>query len=107
MKPHSCCPTVHYKNKQASSLWFLKDHHCASVIDNRDITPAQIRLNKRLRFNNNINYLQAYQVKQALLVKIKGHKANCFAQFLAFLEHIANTNKRSLEKMEFDETRHF
>src|SRR5580700_6030160 len=59
MKSHSCCPTVHYKNKQASSLWYLKDYHCASVVDNRDITPAQIQSNKRLQFNNNISYLQA------------------------------------------------
>jgi hypothetical protein len=40
MKPHTCCPTIHYKNKQASAIWFLKDHYCASVVDNRDITPA-------------------------------------------------------------------
>jgi hypothetical protein len=85
IKPHSCCPTVHYKNKQASSLWYLKDHHRASVVDNRDITPAQIRSDERLRFNNNINYIQAYRVKQALLVEIEGHEADCFAQFPAYL----------------------
>jgi hypothetical protein len=108
MKPHSCCPTVHYKNKQASSLWYLKDHHRGSVIDNRDITPAQIRSNERLRFNNNINYLQAYRVKQALLVEIEGHEADCFAQFPAYLQHMADTDNRSLGKLEYDEeTRHF
>jgi hypothetical protein len=108
MKLHSCCPTVHYKNKQASLLWFLKDYHCASVIDNCDITPAQIQSNKRLRFNNEINYLQAYRVKQALLVEIKGYEADCFARFLAYLQHMANTNDRSLGKLEYNnETRHF
>ena len=40
MKLYTCCLTVHYKNKQTSAIWFLKDHHCASVIDNCDITPA-------------------------------------------------------------------
>jgi hypothetical protein len=85
MKPHTCCLTVHYKNKQASAIWFLKDHHCASVVDNRHITPAQIQSNKRLRFYNNISYMQAYRVKQALLVEIEGHEADCFAQFPAFL----------------------
>jgi hypothetical protein len=79
MKPHTCCPTVHYKNKQASAIWFLKDHHRASVVDNRHITPAQIQSDKRLRFHNNISYLQAYRVKQALLVEIEGHEADCFA----------------------------
>jgi len=57
MKPHSCCPIVYYKNKQASSLWFLKDHYPASVVDNCDITPAQIQSNERLQFHNEINYL--------------------------------------------------
>ena len=48
MKPHTYRPTVYYKNKQALAIWFLKDHHCASVVDNCDITPAQIQSNKRL-----------------------------------------------------------
>ena len=43
MIPHSCSPAVHYKNKQSSAKWFLKDHHRPSVIDDRDITPAQIQ----------------------------------------------------------------
>jgi hypothetical protein len=60
MKLHTCCLTIHYKNKQASAIWFLKDYYCASVVDNRDITPAQIQSNKRLRFYNNISYMQAY-----------------------------------------------
>ena len=48
MKPHTCRPTVHYKNKQASAIWFLKDHHRTFVVDNYDITPAQIQSNERL-----------------------------------------------------------
>jgi hypothetical protein len=108
MKPHSCCPTVHYKNKQASSLWFLKDHHRASVIDNCDITPAQIRSDERLRFHNEINYLQAYRVKQALLVEIEGHKADCFTRFPAYLQYMADTDDGSLRKLEYNkETKHF
>jgi hypothetical protein len=42
LKPHTCSPTVYYKNRQSLSMWFLRDHHCASVVDNHDITPAQI-----------------------------------------------------------------
>ena len=79
MKLYTCCPTVYYKNKQTSAIWFLKDYHYASVVDNCDITLAQIQSNKQLRFNNNISYMQAYRAKQSLLVKIKGHKADCFA----------------------------
>src|SRR6266487_4615219 len=39
---HCCRPTVHYKNKQSSSLWFLKEHYHATVLDNRNITAKQI-----------------------------------------------------------------
>jgi len=71
MKLYTCCPIVHYKNKQTSAIWFLKDHYRASVVDNHDITPAQMQSNERLRFNNNISYMQVYQVKQSLLVDLK------------------------------------
>jgi MuDR family transposase len=40
MVPYSCSPAVHYKNKQSSAKWFLKDHHCPSVINDKDITLA-------------------------------------------------------------------
>jgi hypothetical protein len=92
LKPHTCSPTVYYKNRQSSSMWFLRDHHYASVVDNRDITPAQIQSDKRLRFNNHISYMQAYRVKQALLVEIEGYEADCFARFPAYLQHIADTD---------------
>jgi hypothetical protein len=76
---HSYSPTTHYQNKQLSSLWFLKDHHQASIIDNRTLTPAQIQSYKRLRFNNTISYRQAHRLKQALLDEINGQEADCFA----------------------------
>jgi hypothetical protein len=103
MKPHTCCPTVYYKNKQASAIWFLKDYHCASVVDNCDVTLAQIQSNERLRFYNNISYMQAYWVKQALLVKIEGYEADCFARFLAFLQHIADIDKGSQGRLVYNE----
>ena len=86
--PHSCSPANHYKNKQSSAIWFLKDHHRASLVDNRALTPAQIQSNKRLRFSNTISYLQAFRLKQALLNKIKGQEADCFAQFPAYMERL-------------------
>ena len=39
---HTCIPATHYKCKPAHSMWYLKEHHRASIIENRDITPAQI-----------------------------------------------------------------
>jgi hypothetical protein len=69
--PHSCSPTIHYKNKQSSALWFLKDHHRSAVIDNRDITLAQIQSDERLRFGNKISYRQTHHLKEALLAEIE------------------------------------
>jgi hypothetical protein len=43
--------------------------------------------------------MQAYRVKQALLVEIEGHKANYFAQFLVYLQHIPNANDGSLSHL--------
>ena len=57
MLPHTCTPATHYKSKPVHSMWYLKEHHRASIIDNRDITPAQIRSNERLRFSNQISYM--------------------------------------------------
>jgi uncharacterized protein (DUF2344 family) len=62
ISPHCCRPTVHYKNKQSSSLWFLKEHHRAKVLDNRNITAKQIQSNERLQHTNNISYRQALRI---------------------------------------------
>jgi hypothetical protein len=59
-KPYTCSPAVHYDNRQAHSVSYLIEHHCASIIDNRKITVAQIRSNERLLFNNEIGYMPAY-----------------------------------------------
>jgi hypothetical protein len=79
LKPHTCSPATYYKNRHLNSVWYLKEHYCAPVIENRFITPNQLRANKRLQYNNHINYLQAYRVKQALLEEIEGKEADCFA----------------------------
>jgi hypothetical protein len=42
ISPHCCRPTVHYKNKQSSPLWFLKEHHRATMLANRNITAKEI-----------------------------------------------------------------
>jgi hypothetical protein len=38
--PYSCSSASHYKNKQSAALWFLKDHHKASLVNDRTLTPA-------------------------------------------------------------------
>jgi hypothetical protein len=47
--------------------------------------------------------MQAYRVKQALLVEIEGHEADCFARFLGYLQHMADTDDRSLSRLSYDE----
>jgi hypothetical protein len=47
--------------------------------------------------------MQAYRVKQALLVEIEGHKADCFARFLAYLQHIADTNDGFVGRLLYNE----
>jgi hypothetical protein len=47
--------------------------------------------------------MQAYRVKQSLLVEIEGYKADCFARFPAYLQHIANTNNGSLSCLLYNE----
>jgi hypothetical protein len=32
LSAYSCSPATYYKNKQSSSLWFLKDYHQASLL---------------------------------------------------------------------------
>jgi hypothetical protein len=64
----------------------LKSHHRASVIDNRNITPATIRSNERLQYSNNISYMQAWRTIQAFLQEIDGDESDCFAKFPAYIK---------------------
>jgi hypothetical protein len=86
--PYTCGILTHYKFRPSYSIWYLKQHHRALVIDNRNITLAQIRSNKRLWFYNDISYRQAYWVKQALLVKIKGFERDCFTKFPVYIHRL-------------------
>jgi len=47
--------------------------------------------------------MQAYRVKQSLLVEIEGYEADCFAQFPAYLQHIADTDNGSLSRLSYNE----
>jgi len=39
---HTCTPATHYISRPAHSIWYLKGYHQALIINNQDITPAQI-----------------------------------------------------------------
>jgi hypothetical protein len=46
--PYTCGLLTYYKFRPSYSIWYLKQHHRALVINNRNITPTQIRSDKRL-----------------------------------------------------------
>ena len=104
---HSCSPTIYYKNKQSSALWYLKDHHRASLVNDRTLTPAQIQAIERLRFSNTINYLQAHRLKQTLLDKIKSNKADCFALFLVYIQRLEDSDPLNQALFVIDKQDHF
>lgn len=105
--PHSCSPAIHYKNKQSSALWFLKDHHRASLVHDRTLTPAQIQVTERLRFSNTINYRQAHRLKQALLDEIEGNEADCFALFPIYMQRLEDSDSLNQAVLIADEQDHF
>jgi hypothetical protein len=105
--PHSCSPANHYKNKQSSALWFLKDHHRASLVNDRTLTPAQIQSYKRLRFSNTISYRQAHRLKQALLDEIEGKEADCFAKFPAYIEQLVALDPKNQSALAIDKEDRF
>jgi zinc finger SWIM domain-containing protein 3 len=99
---HTCIPATHYNSRPAHSIWYLKDHHRASVIDNRDIIPAQIQSDERLRFSNSISYQQAWRVKQALLEEIERLEADCFAQFPVYLQRLSDADQHNMSQIKWD-----
>jgi hypothetical protein len=85
-KLHTCGPATHYNSRHAHSVSYLVKHHRALIIDNRNISSAQIRSNERLQYNNEISYQQAYCTVQAVLIKMYSEEAKSFAKFPALAE---------------------
>ena len=104
---YSCSPTIYYKNKQSSALWYLKDHHRASLVNDRTLTPAQIQATERLRFSNTINYLQAHRLKQTLLDEIKSNEADYFVLFSAYIQRLKDSDPLNQALLITDEQDHF
>jgi MuDR family transposase len=81
MQPHSCNPTGHSRASNTNSLEYLIPHHRATIRDDPAISAKQIQSAERLRYFNNIPYLQAYRVKQAVLIEMWGNESESFALF--------------------------
>jgi hypothetical protein len=92
-KPHSCSPAIYYKSWQSQSTKYLMNHHCAAVIDNRNITAKQIQSNERLQYNNTISYQQAYRTIRAIIQEIDGDEAECFSKIPAYLQRYVEADQ--------------
>ena len=101
--PHSCSPIIHYKNKQSSALWYLKDYYRASLVNDRTLTLAQIQATELLRFNNTISYLQAHRLKQELLDEVEGNEADCFTLFLVYIQRLEDSDPLNQALLAIDE----
>ena len=64
----------------------------------------QIQSDERLRFSNEISYQQAWRVKQALLVELEGHEADCFALFPAYLQRLLEADQNNVSQITYDDS---
>jgi hypothetical protein len=90
-----------------SKVVYLALYHQAAVIDNCNITVAQIRSNKRPQFSNIITYQQAYQTIKAIQGEIDSDKAESFVQFPVFAEHYTAADIDNICKLEVDNNSYF
>lgn len=81
LQPHTCNPTSHSRASNTNSTEYLLPHHRAAIRDNPAISAKQIQSAERLQYFNNIPYLQAYRVKQAILTEMWGNESESFALF--------------------------
>ncbi len=96
-----------YIDTKYFKIAYLAEHHQAAVIDNRNITVAQIRSNERLQFSNTITYQQAHCTIKALQEEIDSDEADSFARFPAFAERYLAADVDNFCKLEVDENSYF
>ena len=104
---HSCSPATHYKSWHSQSLQHLIEHYRATIIDNRNVTAAQIRSNERLQFSNDISYKQAHCTIKAILAEIDGNEADCFAKFPTFRERYKAVDSKNYCQLAIANSGHF
>ena len=98
--PHSCGPATHFTATNTHSLQILIPHHRAAVIDNPKITAKQLQSNERLQYFNQIPYLQAYRVKQAILTEMWGDESESFAKFPAYIKRFEDADPRNFAALD-------
>lgn len=93
LQPHSCNPTGHLTASNTNSVEYLLPHHRAAIRDNPAISAKQIQSAERLQYFNNIPYLQAYRVKQAILTEMWGDESESFALFPDYIARFKSADR--------------
>jgi hypothetical protein len=93
---YSCSPFIHHRFQQANSIAFLKDWNRDAIVDNREITPAQIQSMERIRFGNaRVSYQQAWRIREALLEESEGNEAEGFKKIPALMNFLIEADNRN------------
>jgi hypothetical protein len=93
IQPHSCNPIGHSGASNTNFLEYLLPYHRATIRDNPTISAKHIQSAERLQYFNNIPYLQAYRVKQAILTEMWGNESKSFALFPNYIARFKAADK--------------
>ena len=99
---HNCPHSTHQNFRQAHSVSFLTSNHQTAVIDNREITPRQVQSNERLQNGNQINYLQAWRVRENIRKELEGDEQDSFPRLPALLNAMAAGDKETVTNIDMD-----
>lgn len=75
---HNCPHSTHQGFRQANSVSLLAKRHRSTVVDNRNITPKQLKSNEKVQNANQIPYLQAWRTREVLRQEIEGDEQASF-----------------------------
>lgn len=86
--PHTCPRIIHANSRLGYSVKFLvsNDRSRGIVTDNRNIKPKQLVSEKRFDRKNNINYQQAYRLREKLRYDIFVNEVLSFSKMPALIK---------------------
>ena len=100
MEEHTCPHSTHQNFRQAHSVSYLLDSHQTAVVDNRDITPRQLQSNEKWQKGNQINYLQAWRVREKVREKVERNEQGSFRKISALLNAMASGDEETFTRID-------
>jgi hypothetical protein len=73
--------TGHSRASNRNSIEYLLPHNRAAIRDDPATSAEHIQSAERRQYFNNVPHLQAYRVKQVILIEMWGNKSESFALF--------------------------